>query len=190
VLLVHSLPQAAGAQQQPARGGRPKLYPVCTRVRRGSGTLTPGTQVRPRAGTVFPSSDSPPRLTCGGVLPPCCGASGGAPESDSPSRRRGACLFCGHLGHWVWECPAQSSEVRARGHAQLQAVAAHRSGRGPAPLAPLPLGMGPPDALPPPSVATTGSGPPGTAAIVHAVNMDDQVYPEAAGAEGKSFSEE
>ena len=190
VLPVDSLPQASGWQQQPAWGGRPELYPVRTGVGRGRGTLAPGTPVPPRVGTVFPHSDRPPRFPRGGAPPPRGGAWGGTPESGPPPRRRRACSFCGHLGHWVWECPAQSPEVRAHRRALREAVAAHRNGRGPAPPAPLPLGTGRPVAPPPPAVANTGSGPPGTAAFVHAVETDDRVYPDAAGTEGDSFSEE
>jgi len=90
----------------------------------------------------------------------------------------------------VWESPAQSPEVRAHGRALRKAVAAHRNGRGPAPPAPLPLGLGPPVAPLPPAVTTNASGPPGTAAFVHAVEADDRAYPGAAGNEGESFSEE
>ena len=90
----------------------------------------------------------------------------------------------------MWESPAQSPEVRAHGRALRKAVAAHRNGRGPAPPAPLPLGLGPPVAPLPPALTTNASGPPGTAAFVHAVEADDRAYPGAAGNEGESFSEE
>jgi len=69
----------------------------------------------------------------------------------------------------VWECPAQSPDVRAHGRALRDAVAAQPSGRGPAQPPPLPLGAGPPVAAPPPGVATTGAAPPGAASFVHAV---------------------
>ena len=90
----------------------------------------------------------------------------------------------------MWECSAQSPEVPSHGRALHEAVAAHRNGRKPAQPAPLPLGTGPPVAPSPPSVATTESGPPGTAAFVHTVETDDRVYPDAVGAEGESSSEE
>jgi len=190
VLPVDSLPHASGWQQQPAWGGRPELYPVRTGVGRGRGTLAPGTPVPPRAGTVFPHSDRPPRFPRDGAPPLRGGEWGGALESGPPPQRRGACSFCGHLGHWVWECPAQTPEVRAHGRALRNAVAAHRSGRGPAPPAPLPLGAGTPVPPPPPAAAANGSARPGTAAFVHAVETDDRAYPDAAGDEGKSSSEE
>jgi len=190
VLPVDSLPHASGWQQQPAWGGRPELYPVHTGAGRGRGTLAPGTPVPPRAGTVFPHSDRPPRFPRGGAPPPRGGGWSGAPEAGPPPRRRGACSFCGHLGHWVWECPAQSPEVRAHGRALREAVAAHRNGRGPAPPAPLPLGTGPPVPPVPPTGANHGTVPPGTAAFVHAVETDDRAYPDVAGDEGESSSEE
>jgi len=146
------------------------MYPVHTRVGRGRGTLAPSTPVPPRAGTVFPYSDRPPRFPRGRAPTPHGG--GGAISSSSteaPHRRR-ACSFCGHLGHWVWECPAESPEVRAYGRAFRDAVAAHRSGRGPAPPLALPLGAGPPVAPPPPGAATSGGTAPGTASFVHAVD--------------------
>jgi len=99
VLPVDSLRHASGWQQQPVWGGRPELYPVCTGAWRGRGTLAPGTPVPPRAGTVFPHSDLPLRIPCGGAPPPRRGARGGAPEMGAPPRRRGACSFCGTLGH-------------------------------------------------------------------------------------------
>jgi len=190
VLPVGSLPHASGWQQQTARGGRPELYPVHTGAGRGHGTLAPGTQVPSRAGTVFPHSDRPPQFPCGGAPPPRGGGWGGVHKAGPPPHRRGACSFCGYLGLWVWECPAQSPEVRAHGRALREAVAPHRNGRGPAPPAPLPLGAGPP--VPPvaPAVATNGTVPPGAAAFVHAVETDDRAYPDAAGDEGESSSEE
>jgi len=107
------------------------MYPVQTGVGRGRGTLAPGTPVPPRAGTVFPYSDRPPRFPPGGAPAPH-GGRGTIPSASTPApRRRGACSFCGHLGHWAWECPAQSPEVRAHGRALCDAVAAHPSGRGP-----------------------------------------------------------
>jgi len=42
----------------------------------------------------------------------------------------------------------------------------------------------------PPTAANHGSVPPGTAAFVHAVKTDDRAYPDAAGDEGESSSEE
>jgi len=178
VLPVDSLPPASGWQQQPAWGGLPEMYPVHIGVGRGSGTLAPGTPVPPRAGTVFPDSDRPPRFPRGGAPAPR-GGGGASPFASTPApRRRGACSFCGHLGHWVWECPAQSPEFRAHGRALRDAVAAHRSGSGPAPPPPLPLGAGPPVAPSPPSAATSGGTPPGTASFVHAVETDDRAYPD------------
>jgi len=186
---VDSLPHASGWKQRPAWGGRPKLYPVHTGAGRGRGSLAPGTPVPPRAGTVFLHLDRPPRFFRGGAPPPRGGGWGEAPEAGPPPRRRGACSFCGHLGHWVWECPAQSPQVRAHGRALGEAVAAHRNGRGPAPPAPLPLGAGQPVPPVPPAGATNGTVPPGTAPFVHAVETDDRAYPDAAGDEGESSSE-
>jgi len=80
--------------------------------------------------------------------------------------------------------------VRAHGRALREAVAAHRNGRGPALPAPLPLGAGPPVLPVPPAGASNGAVPPGTAAFVHAVETDDRAYPDAAGDEGESSSEE
>jgi len=190
ILPLDSLPQASWWQQQLAWGGHPALYPVRTGVGRGRSTLAPGTPVPPRAGTVSLYSDRPPRFPRGRAPPPCGGASGGVPESGPQARQQEACSFCGHLRHWVWECPAQSPEVRAHGRALRKAVAAHRNGRGPAPPAPLPRGTGPPVAPPPPSADTTGSGPLGTATFITALELDDRVYPDAAGAEGECSSEE
>ena len=90
----------------------------------------------------------------------------------------------------MWECPAQSLSVRGHGRALREAIASHRNGRGPAPPAPLPLGVGPPVAPLPPAAAANGSGPPGTAALVHAVETDDRAYPDAASNEAESSSEE
>jgi len=190
VLPVDSLPHASGWQQQLAWGGRPELYPVHTGAGRGRGTLAPGTPVSLRAGTVFPHSDRPPRLPRCGARPPRDGGWSGAPEAGPPPRRRGACSFCSHLAHWVWECSAQTPEARAHGRALREAVAAHRNGRGPAPPAPLPLGAGPPVPPVPPTGANHGTVPPGTAAFVHAVKTDDRSYPDVAGDEGESSSEE
>jgi len=190
VIPVDSLPPASGWQQQPAWGGRPEMYPVHTGVGRGGVTLAPGTPVLPRAGTVFPYSDRPPRLPRGGALAPR-GGGGASPSASKPApRRRGACSFCGHLEHWVWESPAQSPEVRAHGRASREAVAAHQSGRGPAPAPPLPLGAGPPVAPPPPSAATSRGTPPGTASFVHAVETDDRAYPDGRADDDGNSSEE
>jgi len=104
-----------------------------------------------------------------------------APEAEPPPCLRGACSFCGLLGHWVWECPAQSPEVRAHGRALREAFAAHRNGQGPAPPAPLPLGAGPPAPPLPPAGANNGTVPPGMAAFVHAVEADEWAFPDAAG---------
>jgi len=90
----------------------------------------------------------------------------------------------------VWECPAQSPEVRAHGRALRKAVAAHQSGRGPAPPPPLPLGAGPPVAPPPPGEAASGGAPPGTASFVHAVETDDGAYPDGPANDDGSSSEE
>ena len=90
----------------------------------------------------------------------------------------------------MWECPAQSAEMRAHGSALREAVAAHRNRRGPTPPAPLPLGAGRPVAPVPPAVTTNASGPPGTVALVHAVETDDLAYPDAASKEGESSFEE
>jgi len=90
----------------------------------------------------------------------------------------------------VWECPAQSPEVRVHGRALREAVAAHRNGRGPAPPARLPLGAGPPVPPVPPTGANYGTVPPGTAAFFHAVETDDRAFPDVAGDEGESSSEE
>jgi len=190
VLPVDSLPPASGWQQQPAWGGRPEMYPVHTGVGRGRGTLGPGTPVPPRAGTVFPYFDRPPRFPRGGAPAPR-GGGGASPSASTPAPRRpGACSFCGHLGHWVWECPALSPKVRAHGRALRDAVAAHRSGRGPAPPPPLSLGAGPPVAPPPPGAAASGGAPPGTASFVHAVETDDRAYPSGpADDDGNSFEE-
>ena len=77
------------------------VYPVRTEVGRRHGTLARGTPVPPRVGTVFPFSDLPPRFPRGGV-PARRGAGGvGVSKSTPAPRRRGACLFCGHSGHWV-----------------------------------------------------------------------------------------
>jgi len=190
VLPVDSLPKVSGWTQTPAWGGRPELHPVRTGVRRGRGTLAPGTSVPPLAGTVFPYSDRPLWFPRGEAPAPRGGASGSTPESGPLPRPWGARSFCGHLEHWVRECRAQSPEVPAHGRALREAVAAHRNGRGPAPPAPLPLGTGPSVKPPPPSFDSTGSGPPGTAATVHAMKTIDRVYPDAAGADGESSSEE
>ena len=171
-------------------GRAPGALPRSYGSRRGRGTLVPGTPVPPRAGTVFPNSDRPPRFPRGGATPPRGGAWGSAPETGAPPRRRGACSFCGHLGHWVWECPAQSPEVLAHDRALCEAVAAYRNGRGPAPPAPLLLGAGPPVAPLSPTVTTNASGPPGTATFVHAVETSVQAYPDAAGNVGESSFEE
>jgi len=190
VLPVDSLPPASGWQQQPAWGGRPEMYPVHTGVGRGRGTLAPGTPVPPRAGTVFPYSDRPPRFPRGGVPAPRGGVGASSSASTPAPRRRGACSFCGHLGRWVWECLAQSPEVRANGRALRDAVAAHRSGRGPAPPPPLPLGVVSPVAPPPPGAATSGGTPPGTASFVHAVETEDRAHPEGPADDDGNSSEE
>jgi len=101
VLPVDSLPPASGWQQQSAWGGRPEMYPVHTGVGRGRGTLAPGTPVPPRAGTVFPYSDRPPRFPRGGAPAPRGGGGASSSASTPAPRRRGACSFRGHLGHWV-----------------------------------------------------------------------------------------
>jgi len=166
------------------------MYPVHTGVGRGRGTLAPGTPVPPRADTVFPYSDRPPRFPRG-EAPAARGGAGASSSASTPApRRRGACSCCSHLGHWVWECPAQSPEVRAHGRALRDAVAGHRSGRGPAPPPPLPLGAGPPLAPPPPGAATSGGPPPGTASFVHAVEADDRAYPEGPADDDAKPSEE
>jgi len=79
VLPVASLPPASGWQEQPAWGGRPEVFPMHTGVGRGRGTLAPGTPVLPRAGTVFPYSDRPPRFPRDGAPAPRGG--GGASPS-------------------------------------------------------------------------------------------------------------
>jgi len=178
VLPVDSVPQASGWQQPPAWGASLQMHPIRSGMRRGRGILASGTPVPPRAGTSFPHSNRPPRLLLGRVPLLRGGAWGGAPESGRPPRRRGACSFCGHLGHWVWECPAWSPQVRAHRRGLRKAVAAHRNGRGPALPSPVPLGTGPPVAPPPPAVAATASGPSGTAAFVHVVETDDRLYPD------------
>jgi len=188
VLPVDSLSPASGLQQQPVWGGRPEMYPVGTGVGRGRGTLMPGTPVPPRAGAVFPYSDRPPRFPRGGAPAPRGAGGAGSSESTPAPRRRGVCSFCSHLGHWVWQCPPQSPEVRAHGRALREAVAAHRSGRGPAPPPPVPLGSGPPVAPPPPAVAAAGSAPTGATGFVHAVEKDDRAYPDAAADKGWSSS--
>ena len=99
VLPVDSLPHASGWQQQPAWGGRPEMYPTHTGVGLGRGTLAPGTPVPPRAGTVFPYSDRPFRFPRGGAPAPQGGGGAGPSASTPAQRRRGACSFCGHLGH-------------------------------------------------------------------------------------------
>jgi len=99
VLPVDSLPPASGWPQKPAWGGRPEMFPIHTRVGRGGGTLAPGTPVPPRAGTVFPSSDRLPRFPRGGAPAPQGGGGAGPSASTPAQRRRGACSFCGHLGH-------------------------------------------------------------------------------------------
>ena len=90
----------------------------------------------------------------------------------------------------MWECSAQSRDVRAHGRALREGIAAHRNGRGSATPAALPQGAGPPVAPLPPAVTTNASGPPGTAAFVHAVEADDRAYPDAAYNEGESSPEE
>jgi len=190
VLPVDSLPPASSWRQQPAWGGRPEMYPIHTGVGRRRGTLAPGTPVPPRAGTVFPYSDRPPRFPRGGAPAPRGGGGAGPSASTPAPRRRGACYFCGHLGHWVWECPAQSPEVRAHGRALRDAVAAHRSGRGLAAPPPLPLGAGPPVPPPPLGEAASGGAPPGTSSFVHSVATDDQAYPDGRADDDGSSSEE
>jgi len=71
-----------------------------------------------------------------------------------------------------------------------EAVAAHRSGRGPAPPPPLPLGASPPVAPPPPGEAASWGAPPGTASFVHAVETDDRAYPDGPADDDGSCSEE
>jgi len=96
VLPVDSLPPASGWQQPPAWGGRPETYPVHSGVGRRRGTLAPGNPVPPRAGTVFPYSDRPPRFPRGGAPAPR-GGGGACPSASTPApRRRGACSFGGH----------------------------------------------------------------------------------------------
>ena len=90
----------------------------------------------------------------------------------------------------MWECPAKSLDVRAQGRALREAVAAHRSGRGPAPPPPLPLGAGPPFTPPPPCEAAFGGAPPGTASFVHAVETDDRAYPDGSADDDGSSSEQ
>jgi len=90
----------------------------------------------------------------------------------------------------VWECPAQSPEIRAHGRALREAVAAHRSGRGPTPPPPLPLGAGPPVAPPPPGAAASRGTPRGTASFVHAVESDDRADPEGPAEDDGNSSEE
>jgi len=70
----NSLRHASGWQQQPTWRGRPELYPVRTGAGRGRGTLAPGTPVPPRASTVFPHTDRPPRFPRGGAPSPRGGA--------------------------------------------------------------------------------------------------------------------
>jgi len=190
VLPVDSLPPPSGWQQQPSWGGRLEMYPVHTGVGRGRGTLTPSTPVPPRASTVFPYSDRPPGFPRGGAPAPRGGGGASLSASTPTPRRRGACSFCGHLGHWVWECPPQSLEVRAHGRALRDAVPAHRTGRGPAPPPPLPLGAGAPVAPPPPCAATSGGAPPGSASFVHAVETDDRAYPDGPADDDGNSSEE
>jgi len=190
VLPVDSLPPASAWQQQPEWDGRPEMYPVHTVVGRGRGTLAPGTPVPPRAGAVFPYSDRPPRFPLGGA-PALRGGGGASPSASTQKpRRREACSFFGHLGHWVWKCPAQSPEVRAHGRALREAVVAHRSGRGPAPPPRLPLGADPPVAPSLRSAATSGGTPPGTAAFVHAVETDDRACPDGPADDDRNSSEE
>jgi len=190
VLPVDSLLPPSGWQQQPAWGGRPEMYPVRIGVGRCRGTLAPGTPVPPRAGTVFPYSDRPPRFPRGGARAPRGGGGASSSASTPAPRRRGDCSFCGHSGHWVWECPAQSPEVRAHGRALRDAVAAHRSVSGPALPPPVPLGAGPPVAPPPPGAATSGGTPPGSASLVHAVETNDRAYPDGPADDDGNSSEE
>jgi len=166
------------------------MYPVHTGVGRGRGTLAPGTPVPQCAATVFPYSDRPPRIPRGGAPAPRGGGCASPSASTPAPRRRGACSFFGHLGHWVLECPAQSPEVRAHGRVLREAVAEHRSGRGPAPPPPLPLGARPPVAAPPPGAATSGGTPPGTASFVHAVETEDRAYPDGPADDDGNSSEE
>jgi len=166
------------------------MYPIHTGVGRGRGTLAPGTSVPPRAGTLLPYSDRTPRFQRGGVPAPSGGGGAGPSASTPAPRRRGACSFCRHLGHLVWECPAQTPEVRAPGRALREAVAEHRSGRGPAPPPPLPLGANPPVAPPQLGVAASGAAPPDAASFVHAVETEDRAYPDGPADDDGSSSEE
>jgi len=190
VLPVDSLPPASGWQQQRAWGVCSEMYTIRTGVGRGRGTLAQGTPVPPRAVTVFPYSDRPTRFPRGRASAPRGGGGARPPASTTAPRQRGVCSFCGHLGHWVWECPAKSLDVRAQGRALREAVAAHRSGRGPAPPPPLPLGAGPPFTPPPPCEAAFGGAPPGTASFVHAVETDDRAYPDGSADDDGSSSEQ
>jgi len=178
VLAIGDTPLAPGWQQGPAWAGRPEPFPQYTGQGRRRGTLAPGTPMPARPGTVYPHSGRAPRAPRGGGPP-------GVSWSDPPAgagRRRGACSYCGHPGHWVFECPEQTPEQRAHGRALREAVLAHRSGRGPA--------------LPPPKpMASPGRGTPGTgsraagaaegaATFVHAVETDDR--PDATTENGSS----
>jgi len=166
------------------------MYPIGPGVGRRRGTLAPGTPVPPRAGTVLPYSDRPSRFPRGVAPAPRGGGGAGSSKLTPAPRRREACSLGGHLGHWVWECRAQSPEVRAHERALHEAVVAHWNWRGPAPPPPLPLGSGPPVAPSPPAVAATGSAPPSAAFFVHAVDAEDRAYPDAEADNGGSFSEE
>jgi len=190
VMPVDSLPPASGWQQHPAWAGRPEMYPIQTGVGRGRCTLAPGTPVPPRAGTVFSYSDRAPRLPRGEAHAPRGGGGAGSSASIPAPRRRGALSFCCHFGHWVWELSAQSPEVRARGRTLREAVAAHRSGRGPVPPPPLPLGAGPPVAPPPPGKAASGGAPPVNASFVHAVETDGRAYPDGPADDDRRASEQ
>ena len=190
VIPVDSLPLASGWQQKPAWGRLRELYPAHTGVGCGRGTVSPGTSGPPRAGTVFPPSDRPPRFARCRVPPSHGFGAGCAPDLAPPPRRPGACSYCKTLGPCVWEYPSQSSEGRAHVRALRETVAAHRNGRGSAPPPPSPPGVGRPVERRPPAVAENGFVPPGTAAFVHAVETDDRAYLDAAADEGGSSSEE
>jgi len=98
VLLVVSLPPASGWQQQPAWGERQEMYPDHTGVGRGRGTLAPGTAVPPRAGTVLPYSDRPPRFPRGGAPAPR-GGGGARPSCEAGGRWVDALVYLdGGLG--------------------------------------------------------------------------------------------
>jgi len=165
------------------------MFPVYTVAGRWRGTLAPGTPVPPHAGTMFLRWPRPARFFRGEGAPPHGFWRDHSPDFAPEPKKRRASSLCGPLGNAVWQCPAQSPEVRANWHARREAVAAHHNGRGPAPAPPVPLGAGPPPALVASSTFSDAANRSGARAFVHAVKTSDRAYPDGGEDAEGSYSE-